>query len=40
MMLYRAREDRYDRLRYTAPGSLRPEDYPLTREQGASDISP
>jgi hypothetical protein len=34
MMLYRAREDRYEVIDYDmrAPGSLRPEDYPLTRE--------
>jgi gamma-glutamyltranspeptidase / glutathione hydrolase len=40
MMLYRARET--DTIDYgmRAPGSLRPEDYPLTRDGAASDILP
>jgi gamma-glutamyltranspeptidase/glutathione hydrolase len=42
MMLYRAREDRYEVIDYDmrAPGSLRPEDYPLTRDGAAFDIFP
>jgi gamma-glutamyltranspeptidase/glutathione hydrolase len=42
MVLYRAREDRYEVIDYgmRAPGSLRPEDYPLTGDGAASDIFP
>ena len=42
MVLYRAREDRYEVIDYgmRAPGGLRPEDYPLTGEGAASDIFP
>jgi gamma-glutamyltranspeptidase/glutathione hydrolase len=42
MVLYRAREDRYEVIDYgmCAPGSIRPEDYPLTGEGGASDLFP
>ena len=38
MVLYRAREDRYEVIDYgmRAPGSLRPEDYPLTGDGAAS----
>src|SRR6187397_489650 len=40
MVLYRAREDRYDVIDYgmRAPGSLRVEDYPLVGGGAASDI--
>ena len=42
MVLYRAREDRYEVIDYgmRAPNSLRVEDYPLTGEGAASDIFP
>ena len=42
MVLYRAREDRYEVIDYgmRAPDSLRVEDYPLTGEGAASDIFP
>lgn len=42
MVLYRAREDRYEVIDYgmRAPGSIRPEDYPLTGDGAASDIFP
>ena len=42
MVLYRAREDRYEVIDYgmRAPASLRPEDYPLTGDGAASDIFP
>src|SRR5689334_24244067 len=42
MVLYRAREDRYEVIDYgmRAPASLRPEDYPLTGGGAASDIFP
>jgi gamma-glutamyltranspeptidase / glutathione hydrolase len=42
MVLYRAREDRHEVIDYgmCAPGSLRPEDYPLTGDGAASDILP
>ena len=42
MVLYRAREDRYEVIDYgmRAPGSLRTEDYPLTGDGAASDIFP
>jgi gamma-glutamyltranspeptidase / glutathione hydrolase len=42
MVLYRAREDRYEVIDYgmRAPNSLRPEDYPLTGDGVASDIFP
>ena len=42
MVLYRAREDRYEVIDYgmRAPRSLRPEDYPLTGDGAASDIFP
>lgn len=42
MVLYRAREDRYEVIDYgmRAPDSLRPEDYPLTGAGAASDIFP
>jgi gamma-glutamyltranspeptidase / glutathione hydrolase len=42
MVLYRAREDRYEVIDYgmRAPGGIRPEDYPLTGEAAASDIFP
>ena len=42
MVLYRAREDRYEVIDYgmRAPGSLRLEDYPLTGEGAASDLFP
>jgi gamma-glutamyltranspeptidase / glutathione hydrolase len=42
MVLYRAREDRYEVIDYgmRAPGGVRPEDYPLTGEGAASDIFP
>jgi len=42
MVLYRARDDRYEVIDYgmRAPGSLRPEDYPLTGDGAASDIFP
>ena len=42
MVLYRAREDRYEVIDYgmRAPNSLRPEDYPLTGDGAASDIFP
>ena len=42
MVLYRAREDRYEVIDYgmRAPLSLRPEDYPLTGDGAASDIFP
>jgi gamma-glutamyltranspeptidase/glutathione hydrolase len=42
MVLYRAREDRYEVIDYgmRAPDSLRPGDYPLTGDGAASDIFP
>jgi gamma-glutamyltranspeptidase/glutathione hydrolase len=42
MVLYRAREDRYEVIDYgmRAPDSLRPEDYPLSGDGAASDIFP
>src|SRR3954449_3961847 len=42
MVLYRAREDRYEVIDYgmRAPGGIRPEDYPLASEGVASDIVP
>src|SRR5664279_4465341 len=42
MVLYRAREDRYEVIDYgmCAPGSIRPEDYPLTGTGAASDLFP
>src|SRR6266567_2873002 len=42
MVLYRAREDRYEVIDYgmRAPNSLKPEDYPLTGDGAASDIFP
>src|ERR1051326_5727063 len=42
MVLYRAREDRYEVIDYgmRAPGGLRPQDYPLVGEGAASDIFP
>ena len=42
MVLYRAREDRYEVIDYgmRAPNSLRPEDYPLTGDGAASDLFP
>ena len=42
MVLYRAREDRYEVIDYgmRAPGSVRPGDYPLTGDGAASDIFP
>src|ERR1700688_2175651 len=42
MVLYRAREDRYEVIDYgmRAPLSLRVEDYPLTGQGAASDIFP
>jgi gamma-glutamyltranspeptidase / glutathione hydrolase len=42
MVLYRAREDRYEVIDYgmCAPGSLRAEDYPLTGDGAASDLFP
>ena len=42
MVLYRAREDRYEVIDYgmRAPHSLRVEDYPLTGDGAASDIFP
>lgn len=42
MVLYRAREDRYEVIDYgmRSPGSLRPEDYPLAGDGAASDIFP
>jgi gamma-glutamyltranspeptidase/glutathione hydrolase len=42
MVLYRAREDRYEVIDYgmRAPGSLRVEDYPLTGAGAASDLFP
>jgi gamma-glutamyltranspeptidase/glutathione hydrolase len=42
MVRYRAREDRWKVIDYgmRAPGSLRPEDYPLTGDAAASDIFP
>src|SRR5829696_7828090 len=42
MVLYRAREDRYEVIDYgmRAPVSLNPADYPLTGEGAASDIFP
>ncbi len=42
MVLYRAREDRYEVIDYgmRAPGSLRVEDYPLTGSGAASDLFP
>jgi gamma-glutamyltranspeptidase/glutathione hydrolase len=42
MVLYRAREDRYEVIDYgmRAPLSLRPEDYPLSGDGDASDIFP
>src|SRR6266478_6348350 len=40
MVLYRARDDRYEVIDYgmRAPGSLLPENYPLTNDGAASDI--
>jgi gamma-glutamyltranspeptidase / glutathione hydrolase len=42
MVLYRARENRYEVIDYgmRAPGSLRPQDYPLAGDGAASDIFP
>src|ERR1700716_2047653 len=42
MVLYRARDNRYEVIDYgmRAPGSLRPEDYPLTGDGAASDLFP
>jgi gamma-glutamyltranspeptidase / glutathione hydrolase len=42
MVLYRAREDRYEVIDYgmCAPGGIRPEDYPLTGTGAASDLFP
>ena len=42
MVLYRAREDRYEVIDYgmRAPSSLRVEDYPLTGDGAASDSFP
>jgi gamma-glutamyltranspeptidase / glutathione hydrolase len=42
MVLYRAREDRYEVIDYgmRSPGGIRPEDYPLTGGGAASDIFP
>jgi gamma-glutamyltranspeptidase / glutathione hydrolase len=42
MVLYRAREDRYEVIDYgmRAPSSLRVEDYPLTGDGAASDLFP
>src|SRR5215813_11884641 len=42
MVLYRAREDRYEVIDYgmRAPASLRVEDYPLSGDGAASDIFP
>ena len=42
MVLYRAREDRYEVIDYgmRAPASLRVEDYPLTSDGAASDLFP
>jgi gamma-glutamyltranspeptidase / glutathione hydrolase len=42
MVLYRAREDRYEVIDYgmRAPNSLKVEDYPLTGDAAASDIFP
>ncbi len=42
MVLYRAREDRYEVIDYgmRAPGSLKPKDYPLTGDGAASDLFP
>jgi gamma-glutamyltranspeptidase/glutathione hydrolase len=42
MVLYRAREDRYEVIDYgmRAPGGIRAEDYPLAGEAAASDIFP
>src|SRR3954471_10460594 len=42
MVLYRAREDRYEVIDYgmRAPNSLRVEDYPLTGDGAASDLFP
>ena len=42
MVLYRAREDRYEVIDYgmQAPGSLRLEDYPLAHNGAASDLFP
>jgi gamma-glutamyltranspeptidase / glutathione hydrolase len=42
MVLYRARENRFEVIDYgmRAPGSLRPEDYPLAGDGAASDIFP
>ena len=42
MVLYRAREDRYEVIDYgmRAPASLRVEDYPLTGDGAASDLFP
>jgi gamma-glutamyltranspeptidase/glutathione hydrolase len=42
MVLYRAREDRYEVIDYgmRSPGSLRPQDYPLAGDGAASDIFP
>jgi len=41
-VLYRAQEDRYEMIDYgmCAPGSIRPDDYPLTDEGAASDLFP
>ena len=42
MVLYRAREDRYEVIDYgmCAPASLRPDDYPITGQGAASDLFP
>src|SRR3954469_17925658 len=42
MVLYRAREDRYEVIDYgmRAPRSLRVEDYPLTGDGAAADLFP
>src|SRR6266702_4664420 len=42
MVLYRAREDRYEVIDYgmRAPNSLKPEDYPLSGDGASSDIFP
>src|ERR1700730_4290997 len=42
MVLYRAREDRYEVIDFgmLAPGGIRREDYPLTGEGAASDLFP
>ena len=42
MVRYRAREDRWEVIDYgmRAPGSLRPENYPLAGDAAAFDIFP